>query len=71
MNSSFIDPLVMAEKIGSIVSAAEKRKYYRFRPAPFYGGIATADCVGCCLKCLFCCRGERGTLFTLFTSQMS
>jgi uncharacterized Fe-S cluster-containing radical SAM superfamily protein len=54
MNSSFIDPVVMAEKIGSIVSSEEKRKYYRFRPAPFYGGIATADCVGCCLKCLFC-----------------
>jgi uncharacterized Fe-S cluster-containing radical SAM superfamily protein len=53
MNSS-IDPVVMAEKIGSIVSSEEKRKYYRFRPAPFYGGIATADCVGCCLKCLFC-----------------
>jgi uncharacterized Fe-S cluster-containing radical SAM superfamily protein len=54
MNSSFMDPLVMAEKIGSIVCSEEKRKYYRFRPAPFYGGIATADCVGCFLKCLFC-----------------
>jgi uncharacterized Fe-S cluster-containing radical SAM superfamily protein len=54
MNSSLFDPLVMAEKIGSVVSSEEKRKYYRFRPAPFYGGIATADCVGCCLKCLFC-----------------
>jgi uncharacterized Fe-S cluster-containing radical SAM superfamily protein len=54
MNSSFIDPVVMAEKIGGIVGSEEKRKYYRFRPAPFYGGIATADCVGCCLKCLFC-----------------
>jgi uncharacterized Fe-S cluster-containing radical SAM superfamily protein len=30
------------------------RRYYRFRPARFYGGIATADCVGCCLRCLFC-----------------
>jgi uncharacterized Fe-S cluster-containing radical SAM superfamily protein len=37
-----------------VVSSGEKRKYYRFRPAPFYGGIATADCVGCCLKCLYC-----------------
>ena len=52
--SSSIDPLVWAEKIGKIVSSGEKRKYYRFRTAPFYGGIATADCVGCCLKCLFC-----------------
>jgi len=24
-----------------------KRKYYRFRAARFYGGIATADCMGC------------------------
>jgi uncharacterized Fe-S cluster-containing radical SAM superfamily protein len=54
MNAPSIDPLVMAEKIGGIVSSEEKRKYYRFRPAPFYGGIATADCVGCCLRCLFC-----------------
>ncbi len=30
------------------------RKYYRFRPARFYGGIATADCVGCNLSCIFC-----------------
>ena len=52
--SSSIDPLVWAEKVRKIVSNEEKRKYYRFRPASFYGGIATADCVGCCLKCLFC-----------------
>ncbi len=52
--SSLIDPLVQAERLGKIISSGEKRKYYRFRPAPFYGGIATADCVGCCLKCLFC-----------------
>lgn len=49
-----MEALVLAEKIRKIVSSDEKRKYYRFRPAPFYGGIATADCVGCCLKCLFC-----------------
>ena len=30
------------------------RKYHRFRWARFYGGIATADCVGCYLRCLFC-----------------
>jgi uncharacterized Fe-S cluster-containing radical SAM superfamily protein len=49
-----IDPIELAEKIERIISSGEKRKHYRFRPAPFYGGIATADCVGCCLKCLFC-----------------
>jgi uncharacterized Fe-S cluster-containing radical SAM superfamily protein len=54
VNRSLMDPLVSAERVGEIVDSGDKRKYYRFRPAPFYGGIATADCVGCCLKCLFC-----------------
>ncbi len=54
MNSFFFDPLVLAESVREIVGSGDRRKYYRFRPAPFYGGIATADCVGCCLKCLFC-----------------
>jgi uncharacterized Fe-S cluster-containing radical SAM superfamily protein len=54
VNRSFIDPLALAEGVREIVGSGDKRKYYRFRPAPFYGGIATADCVGCCLKCLFC-----------------
>jgi len=48
------DPIEAADKVGKIVNSGEKRKYYRFRPAPYYGGIATADCVGCCLRCLFC-----------------
>ena len=54
LNSLRVDPLAWTEKALEIVGSGEKRKYYRFRPAPFYGGIATADCVGCCLKCLFC-----------------
>ncbi|MFQ5887135.1 MAG: radical SAM protein [Candidatus Hydrothermarchaeales archaeon] len=32
----------------------EARKYYRFRADRFYGGIATADCMGCNLDCAFC-----------------
>lgn len=32
----------------------QERKYYRFRPARWYGGIVTADCVGCGLLCKFC-----------------
>lgn len=32
----------------------QERKYYRFRPARWYGGIVTADCVGCGLLCRFC-----------------
>ncbi len=54
MNSPFLDPLALAKRTREIVGSGDNRKYYRFRPAPFYGGIATADCVGCCLKCLFC-----------------
>jgi len=49
-----IDPIAWAEETQKIVGSGEKRKYYRFRPASYYGGIATADCVGCCLRCLFC-----------------
>jgi uncharacterized Fe-S cluster-containing radical SAM superfamily protein len=48
------DPIELAESLKKVVAEGEKRKYYRFRPAPYYGGIATADCVGCCLRCLFC-----------------
>lgn len=48
------DPILLARKIESIVCRGILRKYYRFRSAGFYGGIATADCVGCCLRCRFC-----------------
>ena len=48
------DPITLSKKIESIVCQGSRRKYYRFRPAGFYGGIATADCVGCCLRCRFC-----------------
>ena len=48
------DPIKRSEDVAGIVSKGDLRKYYRFRPARFYGGIATADCVGCSLRCLFC-----------------
>lgn len=32
----------------------QEKKYYRVRPARWYGGIVTADCVGCGLTCRFC-----------------
>ena len=31
-----------------------EEKYYRVRPARWYRGIVTADCVGCGLICRFC-----------------
>ena len=49
-----LDPIKKALEINKVVTKGNQRKYYRFRPAPFYGGIATADCVGCCLCCIFC-----------------
>ena len=65
------DPLHKADAINTLVSIGDKRKYYRFRPARFYGGIATADCVGCCLQCLFCWSWDKvirpdrcGTLYS-------
>lgn len=48
------NPVQKALETLPIVSKEGKRKYYRFRPTGFYGGIATADCVGCNLRCLFC-----------------
>jgi uncharacterized Fe-S cluster-containing radical SAM superfamily protein len=47
------DPLELARQTTEIVCRGKERKYYRFRPARFYGGIATADCLGCNLRCAF------------------
>jgi len=53
------NPLDLAARIREIVSGSDGReKYYRFRSSRFYGGIATADCVGCCLECIFCWSWE-------------
>lgn len=51
---SSYDPIELTQKIERIVAKGELRKYYRFRGARFYGGIATADCVGCNLSCYYC-----------------
>jgi uncharacterized Fe-S cluster-containing radical SAM superfamily protein len=48
------DPVRLAESTRKDVCRNDLRKYYRFRPSRFYGGISTADCVGCCLQCVFC-----------------
>jgi len=53
-DGKLFDPVALAAETLSRVSRGDLRRYYRFRPARFYGGIATADCVGCCLRCLFC-----------------
>ncbi len=55
------DPLALAAQTEKLVARGNERKYYRFRAARFYGGIATADCVGCCLRCAFCWAWNRVT----------
>lgn len=52
------NPIDLSEKTENIVIDNNKKKYYRFRPAGFYGGIATADAVGCNLRCKFCWSGN-------------
>jgi uncharacterized Fe-S cluster-containing radical SAM superfamily protein len=52
------DPLKLADDTEKIVVRGELRKYYRTaRPGRWYGGIASADCCGCCLRCVFCWSG--------------
>lgn len=48
-NHKQIEKLVMQKKVGG-----DLKKYYRFRYDRWYGGIVTADCVGCGLSCKFC-----------------
>jgi uncharacterized Fe-S cluster-containing radical SAM superfamily protein len=44
------DPVRKAQETAELVCGGDLRAFYRFRPARFYGGIATADCLGCCLR---------------------
>jgi uncharacterized Fe-S cluster-containing radical SAM superfamily protein len=48
------DPIEVSKKTEQLVIQNDLKKYYRFRPTGFYGGIATADTVGCNLRCKFC-----------------
>jgi len=51
------DPIEVTKKAEELVVHGTLKKYYRFRPTGFYGGIATADTVGCNLRCKFCWSG--------------
>lgn len=53
------DPLRRAEEVERLVLKGGKRLYYRFRPAPYYGGIATADAIGCSFLCAYCWNYSR------------
>ena len=52
------DPIKLSKITENIVTNGVMKKYYRFRPTGFYGGIATADTVGCNLRCKFCWSGN-------------
>ncbi len=49
-----IDPIKLTKSIQSDVCSNNSRKFYRFRKTHFYGGCATADCLGCNLRCAYC-----------------
>jgi len=49
-----IDPLEFSNEVRNQVCYNDERKYYRFRKTRFYGGCATADCLGCNLRCAYC-----------------
>ncbi|MEM5794108.1 MAG: radical SAM protein [Candidatus Aenigmatarchaeota archaeon] len=48
------NPIKRAEEVEKVVMKDLERKYYRFRYASYYGGIATADTIGCCFLCAYC-----------------
>jgi uncharacterized Fe-S cluster-containing radical SAM superfamily protein len=53
-----IDPVQLAGETEKIVVKGALRKYYRSaRPEKWYGGISSAYCCGCNLRCVFCFSG--------------
>ena len=60
MSLSFpLDPIQRSKEVESLVMQGDKRRYHRFRFAKFYGGIVTADAVGCNLLCAYCWNYSR------------
>ena len=60
MTLSFpFDPVERSEESERLVMKDGQRLYHRFRPAPYYGGIATADAVGCSFLCAYCWNYNR------------
>jgi len=53
------DPIKRASDVEKIVMKGNSRLYYRFRPAPYYGGISTADAIGCSFLCPYCWNYDR------------
>ena len=53
MNFPF-NALQRSEESERLVMKGQARLYHKFRAAPYYGGIATADAIGCSFLCAFC-----------------
>lgn len=70
-----IDPIELSNAVEKVVTLREgevvKRKYYRFRGGRWYGGIATADAVGCNLSCGFCWSWRANTSATSYGEYYS
>ena len=60
---SLYDPIIRHRAVEKLVirntGEAQERKYWRFRIDRWYGGIVTADAVGCGLLCKFCWVSDR------------
>lgn len=48
------DPIKRSAEIESSVMQDNHRLYYRFRSSGHYGGVVTADTVGCNILCAYC-----------------
>ena len=62
MHQSPFDPIERSSEIENIVMRNSSRRYYRFRHSGHYGGIVTADAVGCNLLCAYCWNYQRNQL---------
>ena len=54
-----LDALELTRIAERLCFRGNARRYYRFRVDRWYGGIASADVVGCNLRCIFCWSRSR------------
>ena len=53
------DPVERSQAAEEACMRSAARRYHRFRAAKYYGGIVTADAVGCSFLCAFCWNYRR------------
>ncbi len=58
-NTMPLDALKLMEVAERLAFRGDRRRYYRFRTDRWYGGVASADVVGCNLRCVFCWSRSR------------